>query len=263
VGLGYAYINRMSDADPSSLLAAKVSVSERERFDLESRRAMDERLQRELELELRREEVKRHSVTPLVAAVVAGVVALAGNAVVAIIQGQANRDLERRKLEAQLISKAVDVNDHDAAARNLAFLISTGLVEDREGRIASLVKEPKRIPVQNVGIDGLVEVAADSFEDEVLKSPVPTIVLFTAPWAGPGRAAEVDLLAEASKTNEVKIRKINLDKSPDLARKYAIRMVPVFTLFVKGVPARTEYGAISPEAVRLLIEVARLQQKPG
>ena len=140
----------MSDADSSSQLAAEMSVSERERFDLESRRAMNDRQQQALELELRREEVKRHSIMPLVVAVVAGVVALAGNAVVAIIQGEANRELERRKLEAQLIAKAVDVNDHEAAARNLAFLISTGLVEDREGRIASLVKEPKRIPIQNV-----------------------------------------------------------------------------------------------------------------
>jgi len=34
-------------------------------------------------------------------AILAGIIALTGNAVVAVIQGRANRDLERKKFEAQ------------------------------------------------------------------------------------------------------------------------------------------------------------------
>lgn len=245
---------------PSPDLEATQAVSERERFDFERERASHELRFKELEVQLRREELKRHGSTPLMVAILAGVVALTGNAVVAVIQGRANRDLERKKFEAQLISKAVDVNDHEVAARNLSFLLKAGLVEDDSGRIASLVSRPKDIAIQNVHGNELIEVSTDSFDHEVLSSPVPTIVIFTAPWAGPGRVAEQALLSEAAKVTYVKIRKVNLDANPDLARRFQFRLVPVFALFAGGKQVRTEYGAISPQAMRLLIEVARLHR---
>jgi thiol-disulfide isomerase/thioredoxin len=245
-------------SDASSTDPTEGVVSERERFTFECERASNELRHRELDLQIRREELKRHGSIPLFVAILAGLVALSGNAVVALIQGRANRDLERKKFEAQLISKAVDVDDQELAARNLAFLLKAGLVEDEGGRIASLVSRPKDIPIQNVEDNQLIEVGTENFDEEILKSSVPTIVIFTAPWAGPGRVAEQALLAEAAKVTYVKIRKVNLDENPELHRKYQLQLVPVFMLFVNGAPVRTEYGAMSPNAMRLLIEVARL-----
>jgi len=120
------------------------------------------------------------------------------------------------------------------------------------------VSRPKEISIQNVQENELIDVSTSTFDEEVLKSPVPTVVIFTAPWAGPGRVAEQALLAEAAKVTNVKIRKVNLDENPELHRRFKYRLVPVFTLFADGAAIRTEYGAISPEAMRLLIEVARL-----
>jgi hypothetical protein len=90
------------------------------------------------------------------------------------------------------------------AARNLSFLLKAGLVDDDSGRIASLVSRPKEIAIQNVQGNELIEVSTENFDEEVLKSSVPTIVIFTAPWAGPGRRAEQALLNEAAKVNYVK-----------------------------------------------------------
>jgi len=114
------------DKQPTDVAASDM-VPERERFDFERERALHELRQKELELQIRREELKRHGSTPLLVAILAGVVALTSNAIVAVIQGRGDRDLERKKFEAQLISKAVDVNDHDLAARNLSFLLKAGL----------------------------------------------------------------------------------------------------------------------------------------
>jgi thioredoxin 1 len=74
-----------------------------------------------------------------------------------------------------------------------------------------------------------------NFEDEVLKSDVPVLVDFTATWCGPCKALApiVDKVADELE-GKVKVGKLDIDESPNLASKYGVRSVPTVMVFRGG-----------------------------
>ena len=100
----------------------------------------------------------RISLSPLATTVLAGVVGLIGTGVGALAQGWFNRQLERDKFEfnkqierqkneANLVLKVVETGNLEEAQRNLLFLVKAGFIEDPNGRIAALAKDPNTAPV--------------------------------------------------------------------------------------------------------------------
>jgi len=94
--------------------------------------------------------------------------------------------------------------------------------------------------------DSIKHVSDASFEADVLKSDVPVLVDYWAPWCGPCKMI-APLLEEASKEYEgrVTIAKVNVDENPDTAAKFGIRGIPTLMLFKDGKTAATKVGALS------------------
>ena len=73
----------------------------------------------------------------MVVAIIAATIAATGNAIVTVVNGIYQRELEDRKAEQTRILEMIKTGDPDKAADNLQFLLEAGLITD-PGRIANI-----------------------------------------------------------------------------------------------------------------------------
>ena len=82
--------------------------------------------------------------------------------------------------------------------------------------------------------NGVVEVDDKNFESEVLRSPVPVLLDFSAEWCGPCKRLQPIVEAIAVEyADRLRVAHLDIDKAQATAVKYGIMSVPT-VLFFKG-----------------------------
>jgi len=99
------------------------------------------------------------------------------------------------------------------------------------------------------------DVTDASFETEILKSDVPVLVDFWAPWCGPCRmlAPIVDEIAKEF-AGKLRVFKLNTDENPSIASQYGIRSIPTLMIFSDGQKVDTVVGAVPKATLSVTIE---------
>lgn len=98
-------------------------------------------------------------------------------------------------------------------------------------------------------------VSEQEFEGAVLRSELPVMVEFTADWCAPCKqiAPEVEAFAREME-GKVRVVKVDIDKSPLLARELRVQSVPMFVLFAEQRIVDGVVGAVGKKKLREMVE---------
>jgi thioredoxin 1 len=86
---------------------------------------------------------------------------------------------------------------------------------------------------------------ADSFEEDVLRSPVPVLVEFWAARCGPCRRLAPEMAAAAAELGgRARVFTLNVDEELEAAQQNGVTAIPATLLFVDGVEKTRVVGAV-------------------
>ncbi|NTW89976.1 MAG: thioredoxin [Candidatus Moranbacteria bacterium] len=95
-----------------------------------------------------------------------------------------------------------------------------------------------------------------NFETEVIKSDVPVLVDFFAPWCGPCQMLGTVVDKLAAEVSGAKVAKLNVDENPDTAAAYDIMSIPTIKIFKGGKVVKEFNGVQSKDKLKEELESA-------
>ena len=96
-----------------------------------------------------------------------------------------------------------------------------------------------------------------AFDQDVLKSDMPVVVDFWAPWCTPCRIV-TPIIEELAKeyAGKVKVGMMNVDENPQYPGQYGVMSIPTVMIFKNGQPVKALVGAQGRDNYKKAIEDA-------
>jgi len=96
----------------------------------------------------------------------------------------------------------------------------------------------------------VVEANETNFESEVMQSPQPVLVDFSATWCGPCKKLEPIVHEIAGEYDgKLKVVKVDVDKAPAVAARFGVMSVPTVLLISGGAVKDQVIGLVSKRAL--------------
>lgn len=96
----------------------------------------------------------------------------------------------------------------------------------------------------------MTEFTDANFDAEVLKSEIPVLVDFWAPWCGPCRILGPIIEELATEITNVKIGKLNVDENQAVATELGIMSIPTIKVFKNGQIVKEFIGVQAKETLQ-------------
>ena len=100
-----------------------------------------------------------------------------------------------------------------------------------------------------------IDVGRNEFSDEVLNSDIPVLVDFWASWCGPCKMLS-PVISQIAELYDGKLRvcKVNVDESTDLAMEYHVESIPSVKIFKGGKIVSESLGFKPLPAMKQMID---------
>ena len=100
-----------------------------------------------------------------------------------------------------------------------------------------------------------LKITRENFENEVMKSNIPVLIDFWAPWCGPCRMMGpiIEQLAEEYE-GKAKVGKVNVDEEGELSQAFGVMSIPTIVLVKDGKIVKQAVGARPKAEVESMLQ---------
>ena len=100
-----------------------------------------------------------------------------------------------------------------------------------------------------------LKITTENFEHEVMKSNIPVLIDFWAPWCGPCRmmGPVIEQLADEYE-GKAKVGKVNVDEEGELSQAFGVMSIPTIVLIKDGKVVKQAVGARPKAEVEAMLQ---------
>lgn len=100
-----------------------------------------------------------------------------------------------------------------------------------------------------------LKITRENFVNEVMKSNIPVLIDFWAPWCGPCRMMGpiIEQLAEEYE-GKAKVGKVNVDEEGELSQAFGVMSIPTIVLVKDGKIVKQAVGARPKAEVEAMLQ---------